>query len=100
VSGRAGFVQKRRDVDTGGILVVAGPEGDPPVIWRDVGRMGTVAALRYAYRTSGKQLQAAGSAATGAAGEYSMSVPPGRYMLMAVSTTAMRQEVSAQTAKH
>jgi len=58
-----------------------------------------VTALHYMYRTSGKQLQGAGSATTGANGEYSMSVPPGRYMLMAMSTTAIMQGMTAQTAK-
>ena len=59
----------------------------------------TVTALRYMYRTSGRQLQSAEAAQTGANGEYSMSVPPGRYVLMAVSTATMMQGLNAQAAK-
>jgi hypothetical protein len=42
----------------------------------------SVMVLRYTYRTSGRLLQPFANGTTGANGEYSVSVPPGRYYLV------------------
>ena len=54
---------------------VLDPDGDP--------MRANVIVYRYAYRTSGKTIQALSSGSTGAMGEYSISVPPGKYLLAA-----------------
>jgi len=43
--------------------------------------------LRYTYRTSGKLLQSFANGMTGANGEFSVSVPPGRYYLVTSNNT-------------
>lgn len=55
-----------------------------------------VMVLRTAYRTSGKQLQPFSNGTTGANGEFSISVPPGRYYL---ATTPMNNIVMSPTAQ-
>ena len=42
-----------------------------------------VVVFRYAYRTDGKTIQAFANASTGAMGEYSISIPPGKFLLVA-----------------
>jgi hypothetical protein len=57
---------------------VLDPDGDP--------MHANVTVYRYAYRTSGKTIQAFSNGSTGAMGEYSISVPPGKYLLAATTT--------------
>jgi Carboxypeptidase regulatory-like domain len=54
---------------------VLDPDGDPI--------KASVAVYRPAYRTSGKTIQPFAAGSTGALGEYSISVPPGKYFLVA-----------------
>lgn len=58
-----------------------------------------VGVLRSAYRTSGKQLQSFTNATTGANGEFSVSVPPGRYYLAAIPLANLMTSLTAQPAK-
>lgn len=57
-----------------------------------------VMVLRPAYRTSGKQLQSFTNATTGANGEFSFSVPPGRYYLVTMPINNL-MSLTTQTAK-
>jgi len=59
----------------------------------------TVMVLRPAYRTSGKQLQSLTNATTGANGEFSASVPPGRYYLVTAPGNSFVVSMTAQSAK-
>ncbi len=54
---------------------VVDPDGDP--------MRANVVVFRYVYRIGGKTVQALATGSTGALGEYSISVPPGKYFLAA-----------------
>jgi hypothetical protein len=58
-----------------------------------------VVVMHPAYRTSGRQLQSFTNATTGANGEFSMSVPPGRYYLATMQMNGLIMGLAAQSAK-
>jgi len=54
-----------------------------------------VVVYRYAYRTSGKTIQAIANGSTSPKGDYSMNVPPGKYVLVASSPQNLLPPASA-----